>query len=86
MIRITGTIGQWPVDLNIELDDNDWARLRASVEHPPITTAIQDPAPAAAPASRPAPNDALWQNALALVRTSGQPGGGQALVGALAPL
>lgn len=72
MIRITGTIGQWPVDLNIELDDNDWARLRVSAEHSSITQAPQEVTPAAAPAARPAPNDALWQNALALVRSSGQ--------------
>ena len=27
MIRIRGQIGEWPVDLSIEMDDQDWAQL-----------------------------------------------------------
>lgn len=24
MVRIRGTVGQWPVDLTLELDDSEW--------------------------------------------------------------
>jgi hypothetical protein len=29
MLRIRGSIGDWPVDLTLEMDDSDWARLGA---------------------------------------------------------
>ncbi len=32
MLRIRGTIGDLPVDLTLELDDGDWARLRAQLQ------------------------------------------------------
>jgi hypothetical protein len=32
MLRIRGTIGDWPVDLTLEMDDADWARLGAQVQ------------------------------------------------------
>ncbi|WP_263264739.1 hypothetical protein [Pseudomonas sp. RIT-PI-S] len=73
MIRITGTIGTWPVDLNIELQASDWAHLQAAVQNtPPLADAAPREAPGHTPTARPAPNDALWQNALALVKGSGQ--------------
>ena len=31
MLRIRGTVGDLPVDLTLELDDADWARLRAQL-------------------------------------------------------
>jgi hypothetical protein len=66
MIRITGKIGQWPVDLNIEMSEGDWAQLKGVPSEGAEVTSSATPVP------RPAPSDALWQNALALVRTSGQ--------------
>ena len=72
MLRIRGTIGTWPVDLTVELDDEDWARL-ASVQAvvPEETT----PAPV-----RSQPADALWQSAQDLLRTAGQMDGPDLLV------
>ena len=32
MVRIRGTIGDWPVDLTVELDDSDWAALGAQLQ------------------------------------------------------
>ena len=31
MVRIRGTIGDWPVDLTVELDEGDWAKLGAQL-------------------------------------------------------
>ncbi|MDE1166718.1 MAG: hypothetical protein PW845_15355 [Pseudomonas sp.] len=67
MVRIRGTVGDWPVDLTIELDDADWARLGAQVnlqvESPASESVVKKPAPQ---------NDALWQNVLSLVQGAGQ--------------
>jgi len=62
MLRIRGHIGEWPVDLTLELDDEDWARLGARL------TAGSSGAPAA-PA---APADRLWQTAQQVLRSAGQ--------------
>jgi len=32
MLRIRGTIGEWPVDLTLELDEGDWAQLGAQLK------------------------------------------------------
>ena len=32
MLRIRGTVGDWPVDLTLELDEGDWARLGAQLQ------------------------------------------------------
>jgi len=61
MVRIRGQIGQWPVDLTVELDDQDWAQLAAHAA--PVTEAP----PASAIVGR-EQNDALWQTTLDLVR------------------
>jgi len=62
MLRIRGHIGDWPVDLTLELDDEDWERLGVQ-----RTAGSSDaPAPAAAPAER------LWQTAQQLLRSAGQ--------------
>jgi len=66
MIRITGTIGQWPIDLNIDMGEGDWAQLKAALDNSQVV------ATPAAPEPRPAATDAVWQNALALVKASGQ--------------
>ena len=65
MLRIRGSIGDWPVDLTLEMDDGDWARLGAQLQVTP------SPAPAATtkPVSQ---DDALWQIARELLRKAGQ--------------
>ena len=65
MLRIRGTVGDLPVDLTLELDDGDWARLGAQLQATPAPSA----APAAAPAKH---NEDLWQNAQDLLRKAGQ--------------
>lgn len=65
MVRIRGRIGDWPVDLTLELDAEDWAQLAL---HVAVT-----PTPSVAAATPVADaGDALWQTALQLVRDAGQ--------------
>jgi hypothetical protein len=66
MLRIRGTIGDLPVDLTLELDDGDWARLGAQLQASPVASATAVPA---APVKQ---NDDLWQNAQDLLRNAGQ--------------
>ncbi|MFA5977589.1 MAG: hypothetical protein WC818_04945 [Pseudomonas sp.] len=66
MLRIRGTVGDLPVDLTLELDDADWARLRAQLQTPPVPSAT------AAPVVAVKQNDDLWQNAQDLLRAAGQ--------------
>lgn len=62
MIRVRGRIGDLPVDLEIELDAEDWQRLRAT---PPA------PAQAAAEAAQRGGEDRLWEAARELLRQAG---------------
>lgn len=62
MLRIRGTVGDLPVDLTLELDDGDWARLGAHLQATPVAS------PAAAPVAPVKHNDELWQGAQALLR------------------
>lgn len=78
MVRIRGQIGAWPVDLTVELDAQDWARL---AQHVSLETPAVPPTAAAAPVA----NDALWQTTLELLRQAGQIDGPQ-LLGQLAGL
>lgn len=64
MVRIRGRIGDWPVDLTLELDAEDWAQL---AEHVAVTPAAVSPVAAPAADSR----DRLWQTTLQLVRDAG---------------
>ena len=73
MLRIRGTVGDLPVDLTLELDDGDWARLGAQLQAAPVATA------AAAPVAPVKQNDDLWQNAQDLLRNAGQLNGLQLL-------
>ena len=66
MLRIRGTIGDLPVDLTLELDDGDWAKLGAQLQATPAASA------AAAPVAPVKHNDDLWQNAQDLLRKAGQ--------------
>lgn len=65
MVRISGTIGDWPVDLTVELDENDWAQLGAQVQ----TSAPASAAVVARPVSQ---DDAVWDMTKELLRKAGQ--------------
>lgn len=73
-MRIRGMIGDWPVDLQVELDEQDWARLTA--QRPVEAPVAAEPAPAAASTNR---NDVLWQTTLDLLRQAGQVDGPELL-------
>ncbi|MDN6856112.1 hypothetical protein QO207_05880 [Pseudomonas sp. CAN2814] len=76
MLRIKGTIGDWPVDLTVEMDDADWARLAQNLP----AAAGAAPASVAAPAPvAGAPVDQLWLAAQDLLRRSGSSEGPQLL-------
>jgi len=64
MLRIRGRIGDWPVDLTLELEDDDWARLAAQL---PTKAPVSEPTGAA-----PSQGDALWQIAQDLLRKAGR--------------
>jgi hypothetical protein len=65
MVRIRGRIGDWPLDLTLELDAEDWAQLAQHMT-------VSPEASTAAPAHATDAGDALWQTALQLVRDAGQ--------------
>ncbi|QQZ41490.1 hypothetical protein IF690_26440 [Pseudomonas sp. SK3(2021)] len=69
MVRIRGSIGEWPVDLTLELDEADWDQLSARLGAPLQAAKIESGAPVAKPASQ---DDALWQIARDLLRKAGQ--------------
>jgi hypothetical protein len=71
MIRIRGHVGEWPVDLNIEMDDQDWAQLARQL---PLSANVQ-----AAQAPDNASADALWRGAQQLLREAGSMDGPQLL-------
>lgn len=67
MMRIRGTIGELPVDLTLELDDSDWARLGMHLQ---TATPVTGEVPAApAPVNQ---DESLWQAAQDLLREAGQ--------------
>ncbi len=65
MLRIRGGIGDWPVDLTLEMDDGDWARLGAQLQ-------VSQPEASAVPAKPVTQDEALWQIAKDLLRKAGQ--------------
>lgn len=66
-MRIHGRIGDWPVDLTVELDGAEWAQLRGM-----LPAAVVDAPRAAAPATAPATaSDRLWALAQELLRRAG---------------
>ncbi|KOX99795.1 hypothetical protein [Pseudomonas nunensis] len=71
MLRIRGTVGELPVDLILELDEADWARLGLQFGAP--LQAAQAASAAAPVAAKPLnQDDALWQVAKDLLRKAGQ--------------
>lgn len=65
MLRIRGSIGDWPVDLTLELDEGDWAQLGAQLQ-------AAKPEANAMPTKPVNQDDALWQIAKELLRKAGQ--------------
>jgi hypothetical protein len=65
MLRIRGSIGDWPVDLTLEMDDGDWAKLGAQLQ-------VSKPEANVAPAKPVTQDEALWQIAKDLLRQAGQ--------------
>lgn len=72
MLRIRGTVGDLPVDLTVEMDESDWARLGAQLGVP-----VQESQPVSELAARPVAsrNDAVWDIAQDLLRKAGQMSG-----------
>lgn len=73
MLRIRGSIGEWPVDLTLEMDDADWARLGAQLQ---VEKTEASSPPPAKPLNQ---DDALWQIAKDLLRKAGQLSGPELL-------
>ena len=75
MLRIRGTVGDWPVDLTLELDEGDWAQLGAQLK-----AAKPEATAAAVVASKPpGHDDKVWEIALDLLRKAGQINGPELL-------
>ncbi len=80
-MRIRGRIGDWPVDLTLELDEQDWARLAQALPGGDGSAAVGQPAAA----GRAVQVDAQWQAAQELLAAAGSLEGPQ-LLGQLAAL
>lgn len=78
-VRIRGQIGDWPVDLTIELDPAEWAQLGHRLEVPGAE-AVVAPVPPAAQAA-PRQDDGQWLAACELLRQAGQLNGPALLEG-----
>lgn len=74
-MRIRGKIGDWPVDLTIELDPAEWAQLARPQAAP---AAAPVPEQASAPAA-PRPDDGQWAAACDLLRQAGRVNGPELL-------
>ncbi|MFD2641470.1 hypothetical protein [Pseudomonas japonica] len=66
-MRIRGHIGEWPVDLTIELDPAEWASLAGRTAEP-----VAAPVSASAPVAQARPDDTLWLAAKELLRKAGE--------------
>ncbi|MEV4698139.1 hypothetical protein MRBLMX9_002257 [Pseudomonas brassicacearum] len=70
MLRIRGTVGDWPVDLSIEMDEGDWAQLGAQLQ---VAKSEGVAVPATKPVANPvSQDDAQWRIAKELLRKAGQ--------------
>ncbi|MHC8405564.1 MULTISPECIES: hypothetical protein [unclassified Pseudomonas] len=72
MLRIRGSIGEWPVDLTLEMDDDDWARLGAQLQ-------VAKPETGVTPAKPMNQDDSQWQIAKDLLRKAGHLSGPELL-------
>ena len=68
MLRIRGTVGDLPVDLTVEMDDADWARLGIQLGAQVQETSAPNDTQVKPAASR---NDAVWDIAQELLRKAG---------------
>ncbi|WP_251962059.1 hypothetical protein [Pseudomonas sp. Marseille-Q5299] len=73
-MRIRGQIGDWPVDLSIELEPEEWAQLGRQLEMP-VAAATVSQAIAAAPRQ----DDGQWTAAREVLRQAGQMNGPELL-------
>ncbi|HGM5578552.1 TPA: hypothetical protein ACKP22_000203 [Pseudomonas putida] len=64
-MRIRGQIGDWPVDLTIELEPAEWAQLGRRIEEAP---AVAEQASAPAPVRQ---DDGQWSAAREVLRQAG---------------
>ena len=80
MLRIKGRVGEWLVDLTVEMDSEDWAQLAA---HLPV--AAPSASASQAPRGSSSSTDGLWPLALQLLQRAGSLEGPQ-LLGELAAL
>ncbi|MCF4996261.1 hypothetical protein GIW70_01535 [Pseudomonas syringae] len=70
MLRIRGSIGDLPVDLTLELDESDWARLGSHLSvHSQVPATPAETTPTTTPLNQ---DDAQWQVAKDLLRKAGQ--------------
>lgn len=67
MLRIRGRIGDWPVDLTVEMDAEDWDQLASRISSEAVAQVPAAPRPSGAPRS-----DALWETAQQVLREAGQ--------------
>ncbi|QXH52095.1 hypothetical protein KSS94_02865 [Pseudomonas fakonensis] len=74
-MRIRGQIGDWPVDLTVELEPHEWAQLGRQVTLP----VAGDPLPAATANPAPRQDDGQWAAACALLREAGKMSGPELL-------
>ncbi|TWR88451.1 hypothetical protein [Pseudomonas saxonica] len=72
MVRIRGMIGDWPVDLTVELDDSDWARLGAQLHVSEAPTSTVPPKPVSQ-------DDAVWETTKDVLRKAGSISGPELL-------
>ncbi|MCP1642888.1 hypothetical protein J2T41_002507 [Pseudomonas citronellolis] len=78
-MRIRGSIGDWPVDLSLELDEEEWQRLGAALRHAPVAPVAAPVAPVDNPPVAPSGTDRLWLAARDLLRRAGSCEGPQLL-------
>lgn len=76
MLRIKGRVGDWPVDLSVEMDQEDWVQLAALL--PRDLSAVAEPATPRAVAV-PRAEDGPWQAAQELLQRAGVMEGPQLL-------
>jgi hypothetical protein len=65
-VRIRGTIGDWPVDLSIELEPAEWAQLGRQLEVPAVEPVVSTTSAA------PRQDDGQWAAAREVLRAAGQ--------------
>ena len=73
-MRIRGQIGDWPVDLTLELEPAEWAQLGRQLEVPVVAEAASTAMPAA-----PRQDDGQWVAAREVLRAAGQMNGPELL-------